>query len=354
MSPWPIQKGVTVLVALIAVVALVPGGPLKNLPTGRPLVVDMPFVTCVSALVLLKAGATSQTAGSTLQRLNRIRAGLATISANDLSGRVPQPADNINALTGNNPLNQPERADEQTRQALERHRQFAGDVSHELRTPLAGLRLRLEEAQLQVDDSHVCQVLDRVLEDVDRLQAIVTDLLLLARTGAEINRIWEKVDLGQLVRAEVSRRIDQDAVRLYLDPAVTVDAVPTQITRVLTNLLDNAHRHARRAIMVRVRRNGTAAELIVTDDGDGVAEKDRERIFERFLRLESARSRDRGGTGLGLAIARDLARAHRGTLHVEDGPGGGAQFVLRLPLGNSRPGGLSAEVAPDRRKSRTS
>ncbi|WP_208860778.1 ATP-binding protein, partial [Streptomyces griseoflavus] len=102
--------------------------------------------------------------------------------------------------------------------------------------------------------------------------------------------------------------------------------------RVLANLLDNGRRHARERVTVTVRRERGSAVLAVADDGDGVAEADRERIFERFVRLDAARSRDDGGAGLGLAIARDVAVRHGGTLTAGAAPAGGALFELRLPL----------------------
>ncbi len=120
---------------------------------------------------------------------------------------------------------------------------------------------------------------------------------------------------------------------------MTVDAEPAEVTgsrgqlgRVLANLLDNAGRHARERVVVTVRREGAWAVLGVDDDGEGVAEADRERIFERFVRLDAARSRDDGGAGLGLAIARDVAVRHGGTLTAGEAPTGGARFELRLPL----------------------
>ncbi len=106
-----------------------------------------------------------------------------------------------------------------------------------------------------------------------------------------------------------------------------------QLGRVLANLLDNAERHARTAVEVRVRREGGRAVVGVADDGEGVPAEDRERIFERFVRLDAARSRDDGGAGLGLAIARDVAVRHGGSLTVRDAPAGGALFELRLPEG---------------------
>jgi signal transduction histidine kinase len=113
---------------------------------------------------------------------------------------------------------------------------------------------------------------------------------------------------------------------------VTVEASSWQLSRLLANLLDNARRHATQRLKVDVRRTGDHAELTVADDGEGISPADRERVFQRFVRLDPARSRDRGGTGLGLAIARDIAEAHHGSLHVDDAVNGGACFVLRIPL----------------------
>jgi signal transduction histidine kinase len=215
---------------------------------------------------------------------------------------------------------------------LRKKRQFASDASHELRNPLAGLRAELEEAQLHPGQTDLAELIDRALVNVDRLDAIITDLLLLARLEAGLSDGLQRVDLAALVRSEVARRADRVAVRLRLEPGVTVNAVPTQMVRVLTNLLDNAQRHAERTVRIQVGRKGECAELVVADDGDGIAEADRQRIFQRFTRLDAARSRDHEGTGLGLAIASEIAQAHFGTLQVEGPPTRGARLVLRLPL----------------------
>lgn len=214
---------------------------------------------------------------------------------------------------------------------LQKKRQFASDASHELRNPVAGLRAELEEARLHPDQTDLDDLIGRALVNVDRLDAIITDLLLLARMEAGLSDGLQRVDLAELVRAEVTRRADRVTVGLRLEPGVTVNAVPTQISRVLTNLLDNAQRHAEQTVQIEVSRKGDGAELAVTDDGDGIAGADRERIFQRFTRLNAARRRDHKGTGLGLAIARDIVQAHFGTLQVEDSAGG-ARFALRLPL----------------------
>ncbi|MFB9679404.1 sensor histidine kinase [Streptosporangium vulgare] len=264
-----------------------------------------------------------------LRPVNAVRAELDEINASSLDRRVPvSPADDeIHELADS--VN---RTLARLEGAMERQRQFTADASHELRTPLAGLRAQLEEAQLHPGETDLSTLLAHSLSDLDRLQLIITDLLLLAKLECSPSRLRERIDLATLVRAEVSRRADPRKVRLVLASEVPIDAVHGQIGRAVTNLLDNAERHARESVVVEVRANDGAAEVIVDDDGEGVAEADRERIFERFARLDAARSRDRGGTGLGLAIARRIAQAHDGTLQVGTAPSGGARFVLRLPM----------------------
>ncbi|WP_158566945.1 sensor histidine kinase [Actinomadura craniellae] len=214
---------------------------------------------------------------------------------------------------------------------LEKKQRFVSDASHELRTPLAGLRAELEDALHHPGQTDIDQVLARALDSVDRLDAIISDLLLLSKAQAGMTDGQRRVDLATMVRAEVVRRVSRVPISLRLEPGVAVSAVPTQLVRVLTNLVDNAQRHADQVLQIQVRRDGHCAELVVEDDGDGVAEADRQRIFQRFTRLGAARDRDPGGAGLGLAIAWDIARAHSGLLRVEESAMGGARFVLRLP-----------------------
>jgi signal transduction histidine kinase len=233
-------------------------------------------------------------------------------------------------------------------QALRRQQRFTSDVSHELRNPLAGLRAELEEAQMHPDYDDVHDVLDRALSDVGRLESIVNDLLLLSRAGSGVSAEWEPVDLARLVQDEVSRRTDRLRVELRLVPDANVSSVRVQIIRVLTNLLDNAQRHAERMVQVEVTCDAETAELSVSDDGEGIAEVDRERIFDRFSRLDAARRRDCSGTGLGLAIAREIAQAHHGTLDAGNSSIGGARFALRLPLAGraSRPPPSGEDLGP--------
>ncbi|MFC7385406.1 sensor histidine kinase [Sphaerisporangium rhizosphaerae] len=287
-------------------------------------------------LILLATAVTWKMTSRTLVPVQLMRARLAAINVSDLSTRIPQPSGRGEiaqlARTINNTLGRLEQAKASTDRALQRQRQFASDASHELRTPLAGLRVRLEEAQMHPSGTDLPDLMGHALEDLDRVQGIMTDLLLLARLGATAPQATQRVDLTGLVRAETARRTDRHPVSLDLADGIVIDAVPGQIARVLTNLLDNAQRHAAGQVRVRLRRSAAQAELVVSDDGDGVPPADRERIFQRFVRLDAARSRDRGGTGLGLAIARDIATAHHGTLSVHQAPIGGAGFVLRLPL----------------------
>ncbi|WP_203949573.1 sensor histidine kinase [Planotetraspora thailandica] len=277
-----------------------------------------------------------QVRGRALNSISAIRAELAALDVGDLSGRLPETQGHGEivrlAAAVNTLLGRLEQAEKRAERALDQQRQFALDASHELRTPLAGLRLQLEDAQMNPDDTDLRNLLEHALRDLGRVQSIIADLLLLARLGTAAQATMEQVDLTALVRELTAHREGEQEIQLHLDPEVTVDAVPSHVTRMLTNLLDNAHRHAAGTIRIDLRRAGDSAELAIADDGEGIAPTDRERIFHRFVRLDSARSRDCGGTGLGLAIAHDIAFAHNGSLHVEDSASGGACFVLRMPL----------------------
>ncbi|MDN3268773.1 ATP-binding protein [Streptomyces sp. MA15] len=268
------------------------------------------------------ASVTWLVAGRALRPVEGIRREMAAITASeDLGRRVPEPAthDEIARLA---------RTTNATLAALEtsveRQRRFVADASHELRSPIASLR-----TQLEVAAAHPGLLdLDGAVEDTVRLQNLAADLLLLARLDAGERPADTRVDLAALAREEAAGR---EGVTVEAEP-VEVSGSRGQLGRVLANLLDNAERHARERITVTVRRESGWAVVGVADDGEGVAEADRERIFERFVRLDAARSRDDGGAGLGLAIARDVAVRHGGTLTAGAAPAGGALFALRLPL----------------------
>ncbi|MFE6524269.1 sensor histidine kinase [Streptomyces sp. NPDC057794] len=273
-------------------------------------------------LLAVVAGVTWLVTRRALRPVEGIRREMAAITrSEDLARRVPEPDTHDEIARLASTTNETLAALETS---VERQRRFVADASHELRSPIASLRTQLEVAAAHPE----LLDLDGAVEDTVRLQRLAADLLLLARLDAGERHGDTRVDLAGLARQEAEGR-----------SGVTVDAEPVEVTgsrgqlgRVLANLLDNAQRHARSAVTVSVRREGDRAVVGVADDGDGVPEADRERIFERFVRLDDARSRDDGGAGLGLAIARDVAVRHGGTLTAGRGPAGGALFELRLPL----------------------
>ncbi|MGW5864132.1 sensor histidine kinase [Streptomyces sp. NPDC055239] len=276
-------------------------------------------------LLAVIAGVTWLVTRRALRPVDAIRAEMAAITASeDLARRVPEPDthDEIARLatTTNETL-----AALQT--SVERQRRFVADASHELRSPIASLRTQLEVGAAHPELLDV----DGAVEDTVRLQELAADLLLLARLDAGEKPGGGQVDLAALAREELSQRT-RDRADIRMDLAnVAVTGSRSQLSRVLGNLVNNAQRHARSHVTVSTRVDGTWAVLEVSDDGDGVAESERDRIFERFVRLDDARTRDDGGAGLGLAIARDVAARHGGTLTVREAPGGGALFELRVP-----------------------
>lgn len=274
-------------------------------------------------LLVVVAGVTWLVTRRALRPVEGIRGEMAAITAStDLSRRVPVPSskDEIGwlARTTNETLAALE-------SSVERQRRFVADASHELRSPIASLR-----TQLEVGVAHP-ELLDvpGAVEDTVRLQRLAADLLLLARLDAGERPAGARVDLAAMVREESSQRIaDRIPVRAGELASAEVAGSRGQLGRVLGNLLDNAQRHAVSSVRVAVVREGEWAVLRVEDDGPGVPESERERIFERFVRLDDARARDDGGAGLGLAIARDVAVRHGGSLAVRTG----SVFELRLPV----------------------
>ncbi|MBO2445740.1 HAMP domain-containing histidine kinase [Actinomadura barringtoniae] len=214
---------------------------------------------------------------------------------------------------------------------VERHRAFVADASHELRSPLTGLRAQLEVALEHPRDEDWPTVARAALADADRLQRIVTDLLMLAKLDAGVQVEREPVDLGELARDEGRRRTRRVPVHVDAEEGVMVVGARAHLIRLLTNLLDNAERHAETGVWITVGRSGGEAVLEVADDGSGIPAEDRELVFKRFHRLAESRKRDTGGSGLGLPISRDIAAAHGGSLVAEPSERG-ACLVLRLPL----------------------
>ncbi|GGO14897.1 hypothetical protein GCM10010116_30010 [Microbispora rosea subsp. aerata] len=295
----------------------------------------------IPALLLLVAAMTWLSVGRALAPVSAIRAELADITARDLHRRVPVPSgrDEIAALarTVNATLDRLENA-------VRQHKRFVADAAHELRSPIATVRTRLELAAAHPPAREA-------LADVGRLQTLAADLLLLAALDAGEPPRSDEVDLGQVAAEEALRpRPKADVkVRVAADPDVVVHGSRHHLARLVTNLVDNAVRHAASAVEVRVRAEEAAALLEVRDDGPGIPPEDREAVFDRFTRLDDARTRDAGGSGLGLAIVKEIATRHGGTVTITDAPAGGACFTVRIP-DRRQDGRASGRSSPDRRE----
>jgi signal transduction histidine kinase len=277
-------------------------------------------------IVTMMAAGAFRLVGKTLAPVDAIRAELAAITATDLNHRVPVPQHQqetkLLAETVNDTLDRLQTAHEQLQH-------FTSDASHDLRSPLAAVQVQVEEALMCPDDTDWPRTATAVLAGMERAQAIMNDLLTLARMDAGETLTFEPADLAQLVGVELDRRPRRMRITRNLQPGVFVECDRLRIARLVTNLIDNAERHAETQMAVMVYAEGALAVMEVTDDGAGIAVELREVVFERFTRLDASRVRDAKGTGLGLAIARQIAHAHRGTLTIDDSPRG-ARFVLRL------------------------
>ncbi|HEY3501924.1 MAG TPA: HAMP domain-containing sensor histidine kinase [Actinocatenispora sp.] len=231
----------------------------------------------------------------------------------------------------------------------DRQRAFVADAAHELRSPVASIRTQLEVAQRLGDRADWPDVAADVLADTERLSRLTEDLLLLARTGdtdeaaARLARRRERLDLGLLLTELAERYADARVpVRVTTDRPVWTDGDPEALGRVVANLVDNAVRHAATEVTLAASTVDGEATVVVADDGPGIPVPDRERVFDRFTRLDNARARDEGGSGLGLAIVADLVRLHHGTItlaaahHRDPNTGGrggpGVRAEIRLPL----------------------
>jgi signal transduction histidine kinase len=277
-------------------------------------------------LAVLLAAGLWRALGAALRPVDALRSGAEEITGGTRAGRLPVPdsKDEVHrlAVTLNDMLH---RLDS----ARARQRAFVADAAHELRSPLTNMRTELEVAQRLPDDTDWPELADDLLADVQRLSRLVDDLLLLARSdeGVPTARL-EEIDLAQFVGEAAQRYPDVG----FDDPGEPLPllAEPDALARVVTNLLDNAVRHQRSRVTVAAFADGPQLVVVVTDDGPGIPEADRERVFQRFARLDDARARDAGGSGLGLAIVRELVRRHRGSVTLGDAHPG-LRVEVRLP-----------------------
>ena len=281
--------------------------------------------------------------GRALRPVSAITGRVSEISARTLDERVPVPAtdDEIADLarTMNLMLDRLEIDDR-------RLRQFVSDASHELRSPVAVLRSEAEVALRDPAGTSVAELAEGMLDESTRLGRIVEDLLVLAR--GEEAAAWglAAVDVDEVVFAEAARRR-----RLPVDTAAVsagrVWGSAESVGRVVAHLLDNAARHGASAVWVGLRSEAGQVVLWVDDDGSGIDEADRERVFERFVRLDEARSRDAGGAGIGLAVVAETVGAASGTVEVQAAPAGGARFVVRWPAAEDADDADDADEADD-------
>jgi signal transduction histidine kinase len=302
------------------------------------IVQDAALVGCPLAIVAM-ALLTYFIVGRTLRPVAALRHGAEDITAAGLSDQrlpVGDAQDEIRrlAVTLNAML---DRIDVST----SRQRTFVGDAAHELKSPLASLRVQLEVALRLGATTDWQEVVSDVLVDVERLDTLVADLLMLARideAGGAL-RTREPIELATLVE-DVVAQYDSARVPVTYEPesTVIVEGDVDGLRRVVVNLVDNAQRFAHDSIVITLRADGPTAELSVADDGPGIPEAERERVFDRFYRTESSRSRESGGTGLGLPIVRDLVRAHGGTVKLTANDPG-LRAVVTFP---TRPTGSSA------------
>jgi signal transduction histidine kinase len=216
--------------------------------------------------------------------------------------------------------------------ARDRQRSFVANVAHELRNPLASLRVQLDVSRLHGSGGEEAEDL---AAELARMSALVEDLLVLARL--DVGDQMPGADppaKPALVFAEVAGRANDSpgaTVRLARVDEGTVPMSHLELERVVTNLVDNARRHARSGVELTYIGSPRAAVVGVADDGAGIPAADRERVFERFTRLDEARDRDRGGTGLGLAIVRELVRRRGGDVRLGDSAAGGLLVEVVFP-----------------------
>jgi signal transduction histidine kinase len=289
------------------------------------LLLAAPIVMGVAAIV------TYRLVRRSLRSVDAIRAQVAAISTSDLAERVPVPSsrDEVTALavTMNDMLARIEAGHAA-------QRRFVGDASHELRSPLTAIISALDVAIAHPDLLDIDLARETLVPEAQRMRTLVEDLLLLARAderGLALHR--DNVRLDELVVSELARlRRTCDHTTRILATEVELFGDGRALSRVVRNLLENAARHAHSRVDITVTTDGDAAVLTVSDDGPGIPPADRLRVFDRFVRLDTARSRAGGGTGLGLSIAAEIVTAHAGSITITDREGGGTVVTVHLPL----------------------
>ena len=290
----------------------------------------------VPLLIALVAATTWITVGRTLRPIERMRREVDDVTSSRLDRRLADPGttDEVGrlAVTLNSML---DRLDI----AQRAQRRFVSDASHELKSPLASLRQYAEVASVHPDRISPAELSEAVLDEGARLERLVQGMLVLAKADeSSLTTATALVDLDDILLGEAHRV--KSSTSLTVDSAhigaAQVHGDAGMLNQVVRNLVDNAVRHAHSTIALSLSETADSATITIEDDGDGVPEEERERIFDRFVRLDDARARESGGSGLGLAIVTELVKAHGGTVSVTAAALGGARFVVRLPVSSAR------------------
>jgi signal transduction histidine kinase len=316
--------------------ATVGGRPVAIITTARTYLqsqVEQTFawllVTGVPVLLVLAGGTVWLVTGRALRPVEQIRAAVTAITSADPSQRVPEPGtdDEIGRLarTMNDMLARLE-------DAAARQRRFVADASHELRSPLTAIRTGLEVGLSHPDRAPWPQIAGRAVRQSQRLEDLIAQLLVLAKADAHQPAARRQpVDLAALL-ADLAATTPAPGISIELSvpPGTATAGNCDDLSRMFRNLLDNAVRYARRRVLITAaaRPDGTIVEI--ADDGPGIPEEERERVFGRFVRLDASREQASGSAGLGLAIAREIAAAHGATIVLTEAPGGGTRAVVTV------------------------
>lgn len=296
------------------------------------LVVVALFVLVVGPLLVLLGALTMWwLTGRSLRPVRRITDQVRAIGGASLDERVdvPPTRDEIARLatTMNGMLDRLQAADRA-------QRRFVADASHELRSPLATLSTTLDVARNDPSGEAWKELSPVLVSQSQRMGRLVQDLLTLARADdAGLDMRCADTDMDEVVSEEIARirpALTQE-LKVYIEP-VRLRADASKLQQVVRNLLSNAGRHAASFIRVRLTTRDGRAVLTVVNDGDTIAPENRERVFERFVRLDDSRARDTGGSGLGLAISREIVTAHGGRISVDEDEQGHCRFTVSLPL----------------------
>ncbi|MFC0430935.1 cell wall metabolism sensor histidine kinase WalK [Kutzneria buriramensis] len=316
----------TVHAAPVTIVAATSTGLLSMLDTeaASRLLLGIPVTLALAAVAVWLI------VGRALAPVERIRRAVTEITSADLTLRVPQPDtdDEVGRLahTMNDMLG---RLDD----AARRQRRFVSDASHELRSPLAVIRTTLEVGLAHPDTAPWPTIAARAADQTARLDDLLHQLLALAKADErQLVTHRQPVDIGKLLdgihTTVAPHRVE---IAVHTTPGLVTRGDPSQLQRLFRNVIDNATRYAAHRVEIACDRTDGHIRVHVDDDGLGIPVADRDRVFDRFVRLDSSRDRASSSTGLGLAIAREITRAHGGTIAVTDAPGGGARVVVVLP-----------------------